>query len=227
MTVVDRLTNADGSAGDIARPRCPGVCSEDPGIGSANGTRSPPRRHTRRKHGSGGFVLCDRSKTWGGAGLGPHELNKVIEIIAGADVSTAWVTGFYNFHNWFLCRYPQEVQEGSCRARLGPKCSHPVVARYSRAHRRSLVGERTLGLCNRDVARLRRTGARVVDGEMCLVIMPREKLEIIDDWEVAAMAATGSVTIVAKDADVPRNCALAFGKICPRPTMRACSTKKT
>src|SRR5215831_15137083 len=43
-------------------------------------------------------------KRWGGAGLGPHELNEVIEIVATGDISTAWVTGFYNLHNWFLCR---------------------------------------------------------------------------------------------------------------------------
>src|SRR5215472_12864948 len=45
-------------------------------------------------------------KRWGGAGLGPHELNEVVEIVATGDISTAWVTGFYNLHNWFLCRYP-------------------------------------------------------------------------------------------------------------------------
>src|SRR5208282_2309190 len=39
-------------------------------------------------------------KRWGGPGLGPHELNKVIEVVAHGDVSTAWVTGFYNLHNW-------------------------------------------------------------------------------------------------------------------------------
>ena len=50
-------------------------------------------------------------KRWGGAGLGPHELNQIAEIVAAGDVSTAWVTVFYNLHSWFLCRYPLEVQE--------------------------------------------------------------------------------------------------------------------
>ena len=38
---------------------------------------------------------------------------------------------------------------------------------------------------------------------MSWVIVPREQLEILDDWDVAAMSATGSVTIVAKGAVVP------------------------
>src|SRR5215472_11051620 len=50
-------------------------------------------------------------KRWGGPGLGPHELNKVVETVAHGDVSTAWVTGFYNIHNWLLCRYPLGVQK--------------------------------------------------------------------------------------------------------------------
>src|SRR5579864_6807740 len=50
-------------------------------------------------------------KRWGGAGLGPVEACAVTEIIGSADCSTGWVTGFYQLHNWFLCRFPLEVQE--------------------------------------------------------------------------------------------------------------------
>ena len=67
-------------------------------------------------------------KRWGGAGLGPHELNEVMETIAAGDVSTAWVTGFYNFHNWFLCRFPLEVQEELYAGRaVGTLRGDPVV----------------------------------------------------------------------------------------------------
>lgn len=53
----------------------------------------------------------------------------------------------------------------------------------------------------------------IVDNDMSWVIVPRDQLELIDDWDVAAMAATGSVTIVAKDVVIPDTWALPFGKM--------------
>ena len=44
------------------------------------------------------------------------------------------------------------------------------------------------------------------------MIVPREQLEIIDDWDVAAMSATESVTIVANDAVIPETWAMPFAK---------------
>jgi alkylation response protein AidB-like acyl-CoA dehydrogenase len=34
-------------------------------------------------------------KRWGGAGLGPREVNRVSEILGSADCSTAWVSTFF------------------------------------------------------------------------------------------------------------------------------------
>ncbi|MGW8202272.1 acyl-CoA dehydrogenase family protein [Sphingomonas bisphenolicum] len=50
-------------------------------------------------------------KMWGGAGLGPRELPAVLETIGSADCSTAWITVFYNVHNFCLCRLPRKTQE--------------------------------------------------------------------------------------------------------------------
>lgn len=50
----------------------------------------------------------------------------------------------------------------------------------------------------------------MVDGELRWAIVESEQLEIIDDWDVAAMAATGSVTIVATDAIIPEKRTLSF-----------------
>src|SRR5690348_11132640 len=41
-------------------------------------------------------------KRYGGAGLGPREVNKVVEIISTGDCSLGWVGSFYILHNWFL-----------------------------------------------------------------------------------------------------------------------------
>jgi alkylation response protein AidB-like acyl-CoA dehydrogenase len=62
-------------------------------------------------------------KRWGGAGLGPHEINRVAEIIGSADCSTAWITSFYQYHNWFLCRFPLEVQQELYKDRSSVRCA--------------------------------------------------------------------------------------------------------
>lgn len=153
-------------------------------------------------------------KRWGGAGLGPHDLNKVVEIIATGDVSTAWVTGFYNFHNWFLCRYPLQVQEELFAGRASVRCaailSSPGSAELidGQLHVNGRWGYAT-GMLHASHALV----PVMIGTDMSWVILPREQLEIIDDWNVSAMAATGSVTIVAKDSVVPETWALAFGKM--------------
>ncbi|RYG94027.1 MAG: hypothetical protein EON57_19000, partial [Alphaproteobacteria bacterium] len=50
-------------------------------------------------------------KRWGGSGLGPVEVNKLVEILGSGDCSTAWVCSFYMLHNWFICRLPLETQQ--------------------------------------------------------------------------------------------------------------------
>ena len=152
-------------------------------------------------------------KRWGGAGLGPHELNEVVEVVAHGDVSTAWVTGFYNLHNWFLCRYPLEVQEELFAGRASVR-SAAILSRPGSAER--VDGQvHVAGRWGYATGMLHASHALVpatIDGELFWVILPREQLEIFDDWDVAAMSATGSVTIAATDAVVPETWALPFGK---------------
>ena len=153
-------------------------------------------------------------KRWGGAGLGPHELNEVVEVIAGGDVSTAWVTGFYNLHNWFLCRYPLEVQQELFADRASVR-SAAILSSPGSAER--IDGRlRVTGRWGYATGILHASHALVpvvIDGDMFWVIVPREQLEVFDDWDVAAMAATGSVSIEAKGAEVPESWAMPFAKM--------------
>ena len=112
MTVVDRVVSTDASA--------PRSSLADAARGFVPRIRELARQMELARRldddlvedmDAAGLFSVVVPKRWGGAGLGPHELNEVVEIVATGDVSTAWVTGFYNFHNWFLCRYPLEVQE--------------------------------------------------------------------------------------------------------------------
>jgi 3-hydroxy-9,10-secoandrosta-1,3,5(10)-triene-9,17-dione monooxygenase len=153
-------------------------------------------------------------KRWGGPGLGPHELNKVVETVAHGDVSTAWVTGFYNIHNWLLCRYPLEVQEDLFAH--GPSVRAAAILSPPGQAERSDGQLRISGRWGYATGMLHASHALVpvmIDGTLNWAILPREQVEILDDWDVAAMAATGSVSIVAKGAVVPETWALSFQKM--------------
>lgn len=153
-------------------------------------------------------------KRWGGPGLGPHELNKVIETIAHGDVSTAWVTGFYNIHNWLLCRYPLEVQETLFAH--GPSVRAAAILSPPGSAERIDGGLRLSGRWGYATGMLHASHALVpvmIDGTLHWAIVPKEQLEILDDWDVAAMAATGSVSIEATGAVVPESWALSFQKM--------------
>lgn len=153
-------------------------------------------------------------KRWGGAGLGPHELNKVVEIIATGDVSTAWITGFYNFHNWFLCHFPRAVQEDLFAGRASVR-SAAILGPPGSAERID-GGVRVNGHWGYASGMLHASHALVpvtLDGGVHWVILSRDDLEIIDDWDMAAMCATGSVSIRATDAVVPTSRTMPFHRI--------------
>jgi alkylation response protein AidB-like acyl-CoA dehydrogenase len=150
-------------------------------------------------------------RRWGGPGLGPHELNKVVETIAHGDVSTAWVSGFYNIHNWLLCRYPLEVQETLFAH--GPSVRAAAILSPPGTAERVDGRLRLSGRWGYATGMLHASHALVpvmFDGVLNWAIVPADQLEILDDWDVAAMAATGSVSIVATDAVVPDSWALSF-----------------
>lgn len=214
MTIVDRVLKAGGSAPGAA----PAAVAQDfvPRIRDLAHQMERARRLDDglvRDMDAAGLFSVIVPKRWGGAGLGPHELNQVVETIAHGDVSTAWVTAFYNFHNWFLCHFPIAVQEELFAGRASVR-SAAILSKPGSA-------ERTDG-------RIRVTGRwgyatgmhhashalvpALIDGGLHWVLLAREQLEISDDWDVAAMCATGSVTIEAKDAVVPESWTIAFGR---------------
>ena len=215
MTVVDRLSDPDGSAlgasvTEVARGFVPRI-------------RDLARKMELDRRldddlvedlEAAGLFSVIVPKRWGGAGLGPHELNEVMETVARGDVSTAWVTGFYNFHNWFLCRFPLEVQEELYAGRASVRCA-AILSSPGTTER--VGGQlRVNGRWGYATGMLHASHALVpvtIEDGMSWVIVPREQLEIIDDWDVAAMSATESVTIVAKDAVISDTWAMPFAKM--------------
>ena len=215
MTVVDRIASSDSSApqtplAEVARgfvPRIRDLARQ------MELDRKLDDQLVEDMEAAGLFSVIV-PKRWGGAGLGPHELNEVIETVAQADISTAWVTGFYNFHNWFLCRFPLEIQEELYAGRSSVRCA--AILSFPGTAERFDGKLRVNGRWGYATGMLHASHALVpvaIDESLYWVIVPREQLEIIDDWDVAAMAATESVTIVAKDAVIPETWAMPFAKM--------------
>lgn len=139
-------------------------------------------------------------KRFGGAGLGPHEVHRIAEILGEADCSTAWVGTFYILHNWLLCRFPIATQEALYKDRSSVRCAavwappgkaervpggYKVTGKWGYA---SGMHHAPYALC-----------PAILEGAAWWFIVPRKSLEITDDWEMGAMSATGSVTIATAD----------------------------
>lgn len=215
MTVVDRIAGSDSSApratpAEIARgfvPRIRDLARQ------MELDRKLDDKLVEDMEAAGLFSVIV-PKRWGGAGLGPHELNEVVEAVAQGDVSTAWVTGFYNFHNWFLCRFPLAIQEELYAGRSSVRCA--AILSFPGTAERVDGKLRVNGRWGYATGMLHASHALVpvsIEEALYWVIVPREQLEIIDDWDVAAMAATESVTIVAKDAVIPDTWAMPFARM--------------
>jgi alkylation response protein AidB-like acyl-CoA dehydrogenase len=139
-------------------------------------------------------------KRWGGSGLGPHEAIQISEIIGAADCSTGWVVSFYILHNWFLCRFPLDVQEELYRGRNSVRA--PAVFGPPGKAVRVPGGYRISGRWGYGTGAWHASHALVpalVDQAMHWFIVPRGDIEYIDDWHMEAMSATGSITLAAED----------------------------
>lgn len=153
-------------------------------------------------------------KGWGGAGLGPREVNRISEILGSADCSTAWVSTFFILHNWFLCRFPLEVQQQLYKDRASVRCaavwSPPGTAeRVDGGYRITGRWGYASGVLHAPYALV----PIIVDNTAYWFIVAREHLEISDDWDMASMVATGSVTIATKDTFVPDGWGLELRKL--------------
>ena len=153
-------------------------------------------------------------KRWGGAGLGPREVNRISEILGSADCSTAWVSTFFILHNWFLCRFPLEVQQQLYKDCSSVRCA--AVWSPPGSAERVEGGYRITGRWGYASGVLHAPYALVpaiVGNSAYWFIVAREHLEISDDWDMASMVATGSVTIATRNTFVPDGWGIEIGKL--------------
>jgi alkylation response protein AidB-like acyl-CoA dehydrogenase len=151
-----------------------------------------------RLEGAGLFSLLV-PKLWGGHGLGLREAHRVIEILAAGDCSTSWVASFFIVHSALLCRFPMEVQKEIYRDRTSVRAaavwSPPGKAeKVDGGYRVTGKWAYASGVYHAHFVLV----PALIEKELHWFLAPRENLTTIDDWDMTAMAATGSATAVAE-----------------------------
>ncbi|MGH3302659.1 MAG: acyl-CoA dehydrogenase family protein [Streptosporangiaceae bacterium] len=145
---------------------------------------------------------------YGGSELGTESMIDVTIELASADPSTGWVYMLWTAHMWMQAMWPEKAMDEMWENLNGlassvVSTSGNVVAvdgGYSWTGR----GFFSSGVdhCNwlTALVPIFRDGERA---EMRWLLVPREDLEIIDDWHTLGLRGTGSKTVVFNDIFIP------------------------
>jgi len=173
-----------------------------------------PPETLRDLHASGLFRTL-QPKRWGGMEFDfiayvdfPFELSRGCP-------STAWNLANLQVHHWMLAMYDERAQEEVWSRDPAAMIASGIA--YPQGQGRKVDGGFVVsGRWNFSscvnvsdwnmLAVTVREGERVIDHRMCL--LHKSQYEIVDDWHVLGMRATGSMTVVAKEVFVPEYKAL-------------------
>lgn len=159
------------------------------------------------------------SKRWGGPGFGVREAGEVLRLLAQADMSVSWNASIYFAVSMFIQRFPIATQEEVFAN--GPSLRSPgVLAPAGTATRVaggvSLSGSwpYASGVQHANFVML----SSMLDGAPHWFLMRRDQIGLLDDWDMAGLAASGSATVVLDDLFIPEGwfmpfmaCLLPFG----------------
>jgi 3-hydroxy-9,10-secoandrosta-1,3,5(10)-triene-9,17-dione monooxygenase len=149
-------------------------------------------------------------RRFGGSELGSQTMIDCTIELASACPSTGWVHMLWTAHMWLLALFPEETQE-ELWANPNTLASSVVnttgdVVPVDGGFRWTGRGFFSSGVdhCNwlTALAAIKRPDAEGPP-ELRWMLLPREDLEIIDDWYTVGLKATGSKTIVVNDIFIP------------------------
>jgi 3-hydroxy-9,10-secoandrosta-1,3,5(10)-triene-9,17-dione monooxygenase len=148
-------------------------------------------------------------KRFGGSELGSETMIDVTIELASACPSTGWVHMLWTAHMWLLALFPPETQEElwSNPNTLASSVVNTVgdVVPVDGGYRWTGRGFFSSGVdhCNWLTAAvpIKREGEETPERRWLLI--PREDLEIVDDWYTVGLKGTGSKTIIVDDVFVP------------------------
>jgi alkylation response protein AidB-like acyl-CoA dehydrogenase len=149
-----------------------------------------------------------KPKRYGGSELGTQTLIDVTVELASADPSTGWVYMLWAAHMWLQALWPQKAL-GEMWANPNSLASSVVstlgdVSPVEGGYRWTGRGFFSSGVDHCDWVTagvpIKKDGERV---DHRWLLIPREEIEVIDDWHTVGLRGTGSKTIVLHDVFVP------------------------
>jgi len=162
-----------------------------------------------------GILRTLQPRRWGGMEFDFVAYVDFCYELARGCASTAWNFGNLQVHHWMLAMYDEraqgEVWGANPEALIASGIAFPQ-GRASKAEGGYVVGGKwNFSSCSNIaewnmLAVTVREGERPVDYRMCL--LHKSQYQVIDDWKVLGMRATGSMSVVAKDVFVPEYKAL-------------------
>lgn len=133
--------------------------------------------------------------------------------------STGWVTAFCVEHNWMLAQFPEKFQDetfgGDFPYIIAPGATNPpgVAEPVEGGYRLSGVWKWGTGVMHADWVLL----VGMVPGEspprQLFLGLPAAEVEVLDTWDVAGMAGTGSNDIRCRDIFVPEHRVMDMGEM--------------
>jgi 3-hydroxy-9,10-secoandrosta-1,3,5(10)-triene-9,17-dione monooxygenase len=162
-----------------------------------------------------GILRTLQPKRWGGMEFDFVAYVDFCYELARGCASTAWNFGNLQVHHWMLAMYEEraqaEVWGEDPEALIASGIAFPQ-GRAKKVEGGYLIGGKwNFSSCSNIaewnmLAVTVREGERPVDYRMCL--LHKSQYQVIDDWKVLGMRATGSMTVAAQDVFVPEYKAL-------------------
>lgn len=172
-----------------------------------------------------GFFQMLQPRRWGGGETTPIESFEVASVLAEADPSVAWVLGVVGIHAYHLAFFEDKAQEEVWGSDIKTLISSPYApGKATRVPGGFILNGRWSFSSGGDHCAWTFLGANV-DGEentgvakmsglpTYTFLLPRSDYEIVPNWNVHGLRATGSNDVIVKDAFVPEHRTLRWEQV--------------
>jgi 3-hydroxy-9,10-secoandrosta-1,3,5(10)-triene-9,17-dione monooxygenase len=172
-----------------------------------------------------GFFQMLQPKRWGGGETTPIESFEVASVLAEGDPSVAWVLGVVGIHAYHLAFFDDRAQEEVWGHDVKTLVSSPYApGKARRVDGGFVLSGRWAFSSGGEHCRWTFLGANVEGEEnskaatsasmaQYTFLLPREDYQIVPNWEVHGLRATGSHDIVVENAFVPTHRTLTWESV--------------
>lgn len=167
-----------------------------------------------------GFFQMLQPKRWGGAETTPIESFEVASVLGEGDPSVSWVLGVLGIHHYHLAFFDDKAQEDVWGQNTQTLISSPYAPGKAQRVKGGYLLSGRWGFSSGsdhcawtflggNIEGEESTGKTKISGmaQYCF-LLPRSDYEIVPNWEVHGLRATGSNDIIVKDAFIPEHRAL-------------------